>query len=61
MIYTEHALRQMIEMSMVCQLLGHWFQDTYVILPDGDFYEVNDARYCRLCGLVHAPAIELAS
>jgi len=46
----------MIEMSMVCQLFGHWFLDTYVIQPDGDFYEVNDARYCRLCGLVHSSA-----
>ena len=48
-------------MSMVCQLLGHWFQDTYVIQPDGDFYEVEDAKYCRLCGLVHAASIELTS
>ena len=51
----------MIEMSKVCELLGHWFQDTYVIQPDGDFYAVDDAKYCRLCGLVHAPSIELTS
>ena len=48
-------------MSMVCQILGHWFQDTYVIHPDGDFYEVDDAKYCRLCGTVHAPSVDLTS
>jgi len=42
-----------IELSMVCKLIGHKFQDTVVIRKDGDF-EVNDARYCRQCGTVHA-------
>ena len=44
----------MIKVSMVCKLIGHKFQDTVVIRRDGDFYEVNDARYCRQCGTVHA-------
>jgi hypothetical protein len=61
LIYDYDGHSEVIEMSMVCQLLGHWFQDTYVIHPDGDFYEVDDAKYCRLCGTVHAPSIELTS
>ena len=61
LIYSQDEVMSVIEMSMVCQLLGHWFQDTYVIHPDGDFYEVDDAKYCRLCGTVHAPSNELTS
>jgi hypothetical protein len=41
-------------MSMVCRIVGHKFQDTVVIRKDGDFYEIDDARYCRQCGVVHA-------
>jgi hypothetical protein len=44
-------------MSMVCKIAGHKFQDTFVITQEGDFYEVEDARYCRQCGLVHAKAL----
>jgi hypothetical protein len=42
-----------IRLSMVCKLMGHRFQDTIVIHEDGDFYEVEDARYCRQCGEVY--------
>ncbi|MGD0177121.1 MAG: hypothetical protein ABSC50_09895 [Candidatus Bathyarchaeia archaeon] len=38
---------------MVCKLIGHQFRNTYVIDEDGDFFEVNDAQYCRHCGTVH--------
>jgi hypothetical protein len=41
-------------MSMVCKIIGHRFQGTFVIREAGDFYEVDDARYCRHCGTVHA-------
>jgi len=41
-------------MSMVCRIVGHKFQDTIVIREDGDFYEIDAARYCRHCGIVHA-------
>jgi hypothetical protein len=61
LIYDKDDHKDVIKMSMVCQLLGHRFQDTYVIQPDGDFYKVEDAKYCRFCGLVHAPSIELTS
>lgn len=43
----------LIELDMVCRILGHRFRDTYVIREDGDFFEVDDARYCRNCGTVH--------
>jgi hypothetical protein len=43
---------------MVCRLIGHQFSNTYVIREDGDFFEVKDARYCRLCGTVHQNATE---
>jgi hypothetical protein len=43
-------------MSMVCRIVGHKFQNTVVITQDGDFYEIEDARYCRQCGIVHAKA-----
>jgi hypothetical protein len=41
-------------MTMVCRIIGHRFQDAFVIREDGDFYEVDDAHYCRQCGVVHA-------
>ena len=41
-------------LSTVCKMFGHRFRDTYVILDDGDFVEVEDARYCQHCGKVHA-------
>jgi len=41
-------------LSMVCRLIGHKFQDTYVINEKEDSFEVHDARYCRHCGAVHA-------
>lgn len=41
-------------MSMVCRLIGHRFQDTYVIKEYDGFYDVKDAHYCRLCGVVHS-------
>jgi hypothetical protein len=44
-------------MSMVCRIVGHKFQDTLVITEEGGFYEVQDARYCRQCGAVHAKAL----
>jgi len=40
-------------MSLVCRIIGHRFQETYVIREDGDFFEVDEARYCRNCGKVH--------
>jgi hypothetical protein len=42
-----------IELSMVCKIIGHRFRDTFVIRDDGDFFEVEDAQYCRNCGTVH--------
>lgn len=42
-----------IELSMVCRIIGHRFQDTFVIREEGDFFEVEDAQYCRNCGTVH--------
>lgn len=42
-----------IELSMVCKIIGHRFHDTFVIRDDGDFFEVEDAQYCRNCGTVH--------
>ena len=41
------------ELSMVCKIIGHRFRDTFVIHDDGDFFEVEDAQYCRNCGTVH--------
>ena len=40
-------------MDMVCRIIGHRFRDTYVIRESGDFFEVDDAQYCRFCGTVH--------
>jgi len=48
----ETRISLVIELSMVCRLLGHRYQATVVIREDGDFYEVDDARYCRNCGAV---------
>jgi hypothetical protein len=42
-----------IELSMVCKIIGHRFRDTFVIRDDGDFFEVEDAKYCCNCGTVH--------
>jgi hypothetical protein len=42
-----------IELSMVCKIIGHRFRDTFVIRNDGDFFEVEDAKYCSNCGTVH--------
>jgi hypothetical protein len=41
-------------MSMVCRLIGHRFRNTLAIRDDGDFFEVDNAQYCRMCGRVHA-------
>lgn len=43
-----------VYMSMVCKMIGHRFEDTYVIQEIGGFFEVDDAQYCRHCGTVHA-------
>jgi len=43
-----------MEISMVCKIVGHQFRDTFVIHEDGEFFEVDDAQYCRHCGKVHA-------
>ena len=53
LIYFTDILIAVIKMSMVCKLLGHKFQETIVINREGDFYEVEDARYCRQCGSIH--------
>ncbi len=45
-------------MSMVCKMIGHRFSDTYVIRETDDFFEIEDARYCRQCGTVHANRLE---
>jgi hypothetical protein len=44
-------------LSMVCKIIGHRFHDTFVIRDDGDFVEVEDAKYCRNCGTVHSSPI----
>jgi len=52
-ISPRHVVLTAINLSMVCRLMGHRFQHTLVIHEDGDFYEVEDAQYCRQCGTVH--------
>jgi len=39
-------------MNLLCRIIGHKFQNTIVIDEIGDFYNVQDAKYCRLCGEV---------
>lgn len=53
-IYLTYVIEETIEMSMICRLIGHKFQNTLVIREDEDFYEVDDAVYCSLCGFVHS-------
>lgn len=39
-------------MSFLCKIRGHKFQETYVIENRDDFFEVDEAFYCRTCGEV---------
>jgi len=39
-------------MNLLCRIIGHKFQNTIVIDEIGDVYDVQDAKYCRLCGEV---------
>lgn len=39
-------------MNLLCRIIGHRFQDTVVIDQIGDFYDIQDGRYCRICGEV---------
>jgi len=39
-------------MNLLCRIIGHKFQNTIVIEEIEDFYDVQDAKYCRFCGEV---------
>jgi len=38
--------------NILCRIIGHKFQNTIVIDQIGDFYDIQDAKYCKLCGEV---------
>ena len=39
-------------MNLLCKIIGHRFQSTIVIDQIGDFYDIQDGKYCKLCGEV---------
>jgi len=39
-------------MNLLCKIIGHRFQSTVVIDEVEDFYDIQDGKYCRLCGEV---------
>lgn len=38
--------------NILCKIIGHRFQSTVVIDQIGDFYDIQDGKYCKLCGEV---------
>jgi len=38
--------------NLLCRIIGHRFQSTVVIDQIGDFYDIQDGKYCKLCGEV---------
>ena len=38
--------------NLLCKIIGHRFRSTIVIDQIGDFYDIQDGKYCKLCGEV---------
>jgi len=49
---TYNTIDRRTTVNLLCKIIGHRFQSTIVIDQIGDFYDIQDGKYCKLCGEV---------